>query len=226
MKNKLLYLIVMAALLFAGSCAKDNKDAPDATIKGKVVYNNQPLGLRSNGVQLELWQDGYQLRIKIPVHISHDGSFSASVFDGNYKLTLLRGNGPWADKADTINVVVKGSTNVDVPVDPYFIIKNASFTKTGTSIQGNFNIQRVNTSKALELVRIYIGQTIITDQNNNAATAQKLAAAIPDISQPIVLNATIPAGLATKDYVYVRIGVKAVGVAELLYSEPVQLMIK
>jgi hypothetical protein len=75
-------------------------------------------------------------------------------------------------------------------------------------------------------VRIYIGPTNITDQNNNAGTAQKAASAITDINQPITLSIPIPASLAAKDYVFVRVGVKTVGVAELLYSKPQQVMLK
>jgi hypothetical protein len=225
MKSKLFYLLLIPASVLS-SCKKDNKKAPDSTISGRVIYNNQPLGVRSNGVQLELWQYGYQLFSKIPVHVDQDGTFSAKVFDGNYKLTLLRGNGPWADNTDSINVVVSGHSNVDVPVDPFFIITDESFTRNGNTIDASFKLKQVNTSKALELVRIYIGQTLITDQNNNAANAQKLAAAITDLSQPVTLNATIPASLAGKDYVFVRVGVKTIGVGELLYSKPQQISIK
>lgn len=190
------------------------------------MYDKQPLGVRSNGVQLELWQYGYQLFSKIPVYIDQDGTFSAKVFDGNYKLTILRGNGPWVDKMDSIDVKVSGAANVDVPVDPYFIIKNEKFERTGTMITATFNLQRVNTGKALELVRIYIGQTNITDQVNNATNVQKAASAITDLNQPVTVSATIPASLSVKDYVFARVGVKAVGVAELLYSQPQIITLK
>jgi hypothetical protein len=225
MNHKILFVVAILTTAL-GSCKKDNKSAPSATISGRIVYNNQVLGVRSNGVQLELWQYGYQLFSKIPVYVNQDGTFSAKVFNGNYKLTLLRGNGPWADKTDSINVAVNGQVNVDVPVDPYFIITNETFQRTGNTITATFKVQQVNTSKALELVRLYIGQTTITDQNNNAANAQKAAAAIPDLSQPVTVTATIPASLASKNYVFVRVGVKAVGVGELLYSKPQEISVK
>ena len=190
------------------------------------MYGKQPLSLRSNGVQLELWQHGYQLFSKIPVYVNQDGTFSAKVFDGNYKLTLLKGNGPWADQTDSIDVTVKGSNQVDVPVNPYFTINNETFQKNGTTITATFNLQKVDTSRALDLARIYIGQTLITDQNNNAANAQKTASEITDLSQPVTLSLDVPASLAAKDYVYVRVGVKAAGVAELLYSPPQMITLK
>lgn len=224
MKSKLLFSLIVAIVL--ASCKKDNLKEPKSTISGQIVFNKQPLSVRSNGVQLELWQHGFQLFSKIPVYVDQDGTFSAKVFDGNYKLTLLKGNGPWADKTDTMDVVVNGSAIVDISVEPYFIIGSETFQKSGTNINATVNLQRVNTTKALELVRIYVGQTTFTDQNNNAGTAQKAAAAIPDLSQPVALSVPIPASLVAKDYVFVRVGVKTVGVAELLYSKPQMISLK
>src|ERR1044071_204279 len=227
MKNKFLSAITLLALVsILFGCKKDNYDPPGSKLSGRVVYQNQPVGVRSNGVQLELWQSGFQLFTKIAVYIAQDGTFSASLFDGDYKLTRLKGNGPWADNTDTINVQVRGNTTVDVPVDPYFITKSETFTKRGSNINASVTLQRVNTTRNLELVRLYIGQTIITDQNNNAAINEKLASAITDITQPITLSAAIPSGLAGKDYVYARVGVKTAGVAELLYSQPQKVALK
>ena len=225
MKHNTLLFFIVAAALFAG-CKKDNKEEPKSFIQGRVVYQNQPVGVRSSGVQLELWQKGYPLYTKIPVYIAQDGSFSASVFNGNYKLTRLKGNGPWADNTDTIDVQVNGTANVDVPVDPYFIIKNETFQKSGTTVTATFNLQRVNTTKNLELVRIYLGKTIITDQINNDNIGTKLAAAITDLTQPVTVSVTIPASLTGVDYAYARVGVKTVGVTELLYSQPQKIQLQ
>jgi hypothetical protein len=224
MKSKLLFPILILSAVLMG-CKKDNKDEPTSVIRGSIKFDNKALGVRSNGVQLELWQYGYQLFSKIPVYLDQDGTFSASVFNGNYKLTLLRGNGPWADKTDSIDVKVSGTADVDVTVDPYFIIKNEKYERSGSTITATLNLQRVNTSKALELVRVYIGQTLLTDQNINIANAQKAAAAIPDINQPVTVTVTVPASF-TKEYAFMRVGVKAVGVAELLYSQPQMISLK
>jgi hypothetical protein len=222
MKKTILPLVLILSLVL-GSCKKDNREPPKSTISGKVMYNKVPLGVRSGGVELELWQYGYQLRNKIPVYLNQDGSFSVKVFDGDYKMTMVRDNGPWANKTDSIDVKVNGSANVDVNVDPYFIISNATYQRSGTSVTATVSLQRVNTSKALEEVRLYIGQTNVTDANNNAASASKAGSTITDITQPITLTATVPASLSTKDYVFVRVGVKTAGVAERIYSAPVQL---
>jgi hypothetical protein len=225
MKRTISSYIVCAALLVLAACTKDNYKAPSSQLTGKVVYQGEAIGVRSNGVQLELWQRGFQLFTKIPVYIDQDGSFDATLFDGNYKLVRLKGNGPWVDNTDTIDVTVKGNTVVDVPVVPYFIIKSATFQKSGNDVTATFTVQAVNTTRTLELVRIYIGQTLITDQNNNAANAQKLAVDVT-LGQPVTVTATIPASLLTKEYVYARVGVKTNGIAELIYSAPQKLGLK
>jgi hypothetical protein len=226
MKRQFLSIITILLVVLMAGCKKDNFKEPTSMLQGRVVFQNQALGLRSDGVQLELWQPGYQLFTKIQVFVAQDGTFSASLFDGNYKLTRLRGNGPWADNTDTINVTVRGNTMVDVPVDPFFILKNETFQKSGTNVAGTVNLQQVNTSRNLEYVRIYLGQTIITDQTNNLATATVNASAITDLSQPVNLSVAIPASLASKDYAFVRIGVKTAGVAELLYTQPRKIQLK
>lgn len=221
--NNYLYGLLSIAVIMVTGCEKDNYEEPTSMLTGRVVYQGEPLGLRSGGVELELWQHGYDLFSKIPVHVDQDGSFSARLFDGDYKLVLLRGNGPWADNTDSLDVSVKGSTTVDVPVDPYFVITNRSFQRNGDQLTATVSIEQVNTSRSLERVRLYLGQTLIVDQNNSAGTAEVLAADITDLSQPITLTANIPAALAGKGYLFARIGVKANGVAEYVYSHPEQI---
>lgn len=217
-------LLVLAASLTG--CSKDNYDAPESKLTGRIVYQGKTLGLRSDGVQLELWQHGYTFFSKIPIFVNQDGTFSASVFDGDYKLVRLRGNGPWADNTDSIDVKVSGGAAVDVPVDPYFIISNETFQRTGTtSVSVSVNIQQVNTTRTLEKVKLYIGQTMILDDNNNAASGEKPAADIT-LSQPVSITVNIPSSLASKDYVYARAAVKTNGVGEYLYTQPIKVPLK
>lgn len=220
MKSKILVVCILALSILAG-CKKDNKEAPGARITGRVVYNGQPINVRTNGVQLELWQSGYQLFTKIPVYVNQDGTFSAAVFDGAYKLTRLKGNGPWVDNTDTISVQVKGSSSIDVPVTPYFIIKNESFQRNGSTLTATCKVDQIVASKAIERATFYIGATQFVDATNNADKADLTGTALSDLSQPLSFSRAVPAALASKDYVFVRIGVKAMGVSELIYT-PVQ----
>jgi len=226
MRKIFLATMSLALFILVAGCKKDNYDPPQSQLTGRIVFQGQTVGVRSNGVQLELWQPGFQLYTKIPVYVAQDGTFSAMLFDGDYKLTRLKGNGPWADNTDTIQVQVRGATSVDVPVDAYFIVKGETIQKSGSNITTTFSLQRGNTSKNLEDVRLYLGRTNIIDPNNNDAVVTKAASAITDITQPISLSVAIPASLADKDYVFARVGVKTAGVAELAFSIPQKIALK
>lgn len=213
--------MLVASVMFT-SCEKDNFEAPKSKLTGRIVYNGEAIGLRSDGVQLELWQHGYDLFNKIPVFVAQDGSFSAEIFDGNYKLTLVRGNGPWAENTDSLDVNVSGSTVIDVPVDPYFIIDNSSFQPAGDMVNATVEISHINTGRDLDRVKIYLGETIIVDDILNVSSAEKLAADV-DVDQTISLSANIPQSLRNKGYAFARVGVKTVGVAEFVYSQPIRI---
>jgi len=229
MKTKLITCIpalLLALMAGLAGCEKDNRTEPKSVLKGRVVFEGQPVGLRSNGVQLELWQYGYQLFTKIPVHIAQDGTFSASLFDGNYKLVRLRGNGPWTDNTDSIDIELRGSKEIDVPVNPYFVLKNDAYSKGEGKVSATFNVQQVAAGRTLERVNLYLGTTTIVDPSNNVATAQEVAANITDLTKPVTLTATIPAALASREYIYARVGVKTSGVGEMLFGMPQKIMLK
>ena len=225
MKRYVFVFVITAVVLLFTGCAKDNYEPPKAVLNGRVVYQGQPVGVRSNGVQLELWQRGFQVFSKIPVYVAQDGSFSASLFDGDYKLVQLRGNGPWVDKADSIDVQVKGTTTIDMPVTPYFTISNATFQKSGNDITASGKVNQVSTN-AIERVSLYIGTTNIVDVTNNSARLDRTGAAIADLSQPLALSVALPAALLTREYVYARLGVKTSGIGEMIYTEPAKVMLR
>ncbi|MBO0948688.1 DUF3823 domain-containing protein [Fibrella forsythiae] len=218
---KAILFSLLAGTVLLASCAKDNYEPPKSTLTGRVIYDNQPVGVRTNGVQLELWQKGYQLFTKIPVIVSQEGTFSAALFDGDYKLVRLRGNGPWVDNTDTINVSVRGAATIDVPVQPFFVIRNPSIQRSGTSLTGSLTVGQVVTGRAIERVTMYVGTTQFVDVTNNVGSANVATAALADLSKPLPLSLTLPAAVSSRPYFYARIGVKTVGVAELIYS-PVQ----
>ena len=225
MKNYIYLLFAASVLMFAG-CTYDNYTAPSSSLSGTVGYQGVGIGVRSNTCQLELWQHGYQLFTKIAVNIQQDGTYKALLFDGNYNLTYLYNVGPWVAKKDTVPVVVKGNTVVDFPVEPYFFIKSSSFVKSGTNIVGTLTLQQVNTTVALQQVYIYLNTGTILDGTLNMANATVLAAAITDKTAPVTITVAIPATLATKPYLYARVGVKMTGVTELAYGAPQQVTLQ
>lgn len=212
-------LLLVGAFLLTG-CELDNVDPPSSTLSGRVVYQDQPVGVRTNGVQLELWQRGYQLFTKIPVFVDQDGTFSATLFDGNYKLVRLRDSGPWVNSTDSIDVQVKGNTVVDVPVQPYFVVQNASFEKSGNVINATCQVSQAMTGRNIESVTLFLNSTQFVDTNNNLiGQTNKTGTALANLSQPLAFSFTLPANV--RNFCYARIGVKTQGVVELFYS-PVQ----
>ncbi|REA57174.1 hypothetical protein DSL64_24630 [Dyadobacter luteus] len=221
---KVLYRSIWLLFFIAlWSCEKDNYTPPASTLTGSVVFNNQPVGLRSNGVQLELWQPGFPLRTKIPVHVDQDGSFSASVFDGNYRLSFVGGNGPWVVSRDSIVVNVNGNTTVDVPVKPYYVISNEAVTNEAGKLASTFNLGKIDDSRALQFVGLYIGTTAVLDNINNRQKVEIQAANITSLTAPVKIDATLSAALASREYVFARIGVKTSGVNEMIFSPVVKV---
>jgi hypothetical protein len=234
-------LILILPSLLLGGCdnmfALDNYVEPNAMLTGEVVYQGQKVGVRSNGVQLELWQPGseFQLNTKIPVHIDQDGSFSAAVFDGNYEINLLGGNGPWLDNPTRIPVVVRGNTMIQVPVTPFYTINNINITYNaglnapGGVIQASVDLGQINTSRAVEFVGLYVGTTAIVDRTNSVVRQERTRAQIPNLSAPITFSLNLPPNIHVtpsperRDQVSVRIGVKTVGVAEMIFSQVIQV---
>ena len=208
------------ASLFLASCEYDNFDAPEVTLSGKKVYNGQAMSVRNSGTQLELWQDGYPLKAYIPVYIDQNGNFSAKLFDGEYKV-VRRPDAPWLQQAtDTIRVSVRGNTNVDIPVTPYFTISNYTFQKSGNNINSRFVVNRVVPTANLEFVRLYLGKSVLTDQVQREV---RIDAALNTVvlGQPTDLTAELPDNLKNLDFVYARVGVKSTAAGEYIYT-PIQ----
>src|SRR5690606_11998145 len=189
MTHYIKFFIPLIALSFA-SCEIDNYEPPTSMLTGTVVYDGKPIGVRSGGVQLELWQPGYALNTKIPVNIDQNGRFSASLFDGTYKLTFLAGNGPWAVSTDTIVVNLSGSADITVPAEPYYTITDEAVTRNGENIDASFRVLAVDGSRALESVGLYLGTTTVLDNINNSSKVELPAADISDesVNLAITLN--------------------------------------
>ncbi|MHA6250272.1 DUF3823 domain-containing protein [Pontibacter sp. CAU 1760] len=217
MKFRLITFLIAMVVVLSG-CEYDNHEPPKTMLTGQVVYQDQAIGVRSSGVQLELWQPGYPVLQKIPVYVDQEGTFSAMVFDGNYKLTRLRGNGPWVDNTDTINVQVKGNTIIDVPVQPFYLIKNAVFQKNGNAITTTLNVEKLVPNAKIERVTYYLGSTTIVDANNFVAVTDIWWPSEEAIAGPLSLSLEAPARLSSKGYAFARVGVKIAGVAEMIYS--------
>lgn len=214
MKTRILLLSISIILYLVTGCEEDNYETPGSLLKGLVVYNDEPVGVRSNEVQLELWQHGYANFEKIPVYINQDGTFSASLFDGKYKLVRLAG-APWEANTDTIDVNVNGETNVDVTVVPFFNVENVSFQHSGNEVTVTFTVNQVSSQGMLSRVRLFLGENYLTDNGYNIASAN-LAASEIILGSPTMITLEIPD--TDVNIIYARVGVETNGVGQLLYS--------
>ena len=225
MKMKFLSLLVAFTSLLVVGCEYDNFEAPKSTLSGRVVYEGKAIGVRNNGPQLELWQDGYPLRSKINVYFDQDGTFSASLFDGTYKLVRM-GDSPWLQQAtDTIIVQVKGNTAVDVPVTPYFTVTNESFQKNNNNITANFTVNRIVGTANLGAVCLYLGKSILTDQVRQELLVDANLANVTFGQQTSIVG-VLPDKLKNLDYVYARIGVKSTLSGEYYYTAIQKIALK
>jgi len=222
MKN-IFKFIPLAALAIMASCGLDNYDEPESTLLGQVVYNGEPVQVRGTGeaVRLYLYQDGYELHDPITVYVGQDGSFSAKLFDGEYKMTTISGNGPWENSTDTTVIKLKGSTSVTLNVTPFFTISGANISISGNTLNASLTINQVVSSATLEKVYLILSKTQFVDEVNNIFRA--------DITDVKVGSNTLSADLsgssdvANAKYIFGRIGVKTSGREQAIWSSVVQL---
>ena len=161
MRKIYIFIIIICCLLTANSCSYDNFDEPKSMLTGKAIYNGEPVSVRSGSSEFALFQDGYALHGSIPVYIAQDGSYSVNLFNGDYKLVRV-GNAPWERPSnDTIRITVKGNTIQDIPVTPYFFIKDVSFTKSNNKIVAKFTVNKVIANANMEDVSLYLGKVQI-----------------------------------------------------------------
>ncbi|MCD8177821.1 MAG: DUF3823 domain-containing protein [Tannerellaceae bacterium] len=163
---KSIFSLFLLLVLLTG-CGKDNYDAPDSLLTGRVVYKGEPIQVRGSDerVRLQLYQDGYDYRTPIEVFVTQDGSFSALLFDGEYKMVTRDNNGPWVNSRDTTLVTVKGNTHVDMEVTPYFTISNADITLANNVITAKFDITRIVDTAEMDRVILLAGQTAFIDDD-------------------------------------------------------------
>jgi len=225
MRTKILYLLALVGLIFT-SCEHDNYDEPNAILSGKVVYNGNPVGVRTDAARFELWQEGYVDKLKIDVNIAHDGTYSASLFNGQYKLVRSAG-APWmAQQSDTVYVEVKGNTIKDIDVTPYMVIGNESIQKgTGNTVQVKFTVNRAVDGSILEEVKLFFSRDLLLDNNLNDGSAAMDVSTIT-LGSETILVAQIPDALISESYIFVKLGVRADKSSEFCYTQVQKLQLK
>jgi len=218
MKTKYLYLLGLLLLGGFVSCELDNYDEPEALLEGRVVYEGQPLSVRTNSAEFELWQDGYALNEFIPVYIAQDGTYSASLFNGEYKL-VRKGGDPWLPQLnDTIVIQVNGKTQQDVSVTPYFTISNENINISNNTLTATFDANKIVESSNLQEAVIVLGKRFLVDENIWDAISRFDADEI-SLDGESTLEMQIPEELRGLEYLFVRIGLKSNSTNEYIYTQ-------
>lgn len=218
MKNLINILCVFIITLT--SCGYDNYDPPGSQLSGKFVYEGTQVGVRHDVDALQLYEPGWQNFAPINVHVNQDGTFSALLFDGDYKLVMTHGNAPWVDHSDTIDIQMRGSQSIEVEVIPFFMIRNENIKLEGSNTAtATFKLEQIVESRQLQYVSLYIGETQFVD--NRFKLKEERLNTVEDFNEPITLSVDL-SGL-NKNLVFARIGVKTEGSSELLFSQVKQI---
>ncbi|PPL00943.1 Protein of unknown function [Parapedobacter indicus] len=221
---KKIWIVLLPLALMAGGCGFDNYDEPQSKLFGRVTYNGEALGVRGTGeaVQLQLYQDGYELRNPIPVYVAQDGTFEATLFDGEYKLVTRDNNGPWVNDRDTTVVDLRGTTNVDIEVTPYFTLSDVSLALNGNALSASFQIDQVVEDGAVDYAMILVSKTAFVDdvvyivrEDLSDPEAGTTITQSVDLSGNGDFNAGAP--------LFARVGVRPVGKDQAIYSQVVKL---
>ena len=222
--RKYVNMLLLPAIVAVSSCGLDNYDAPESKLNGRVVYNGEPVGVRGTGeaIQLQLYQDGYELRSPIPVYVGQDGTFEAKLFDGEYKLVTRDNNGPWVNDRDTTVVTVNGTANVDIEVTPFYTLSNVQLSLSGSSVDASFQIDEVAGGREIDYVMILVSKTSFVDDVSYTARVDiQDPAAGSTIAEALDLanNADFTAGKP----LFARVGLRPVGKDQAIYSQVVRL---
>lgn len=162
------FSIISLLILFSG-CGKDNYDEPESTLTGKITYNGEAINVRGTDerVRLQLYQDGYDKHDPIEVFVGQEGTFSAKLFNGQYKMVTRNNNGPWVNTRDTTLITVKGSTTIEFKVTPYFTISNAEISLSGNTMNASLTINRIVPTAEVDRVILLLNSTTFVDDGFN-----------------------------------------------------------
>ncbi|QEC80208.1 DUF3823 domain-containing protein [Mucilaginibacter ginsenosidivorax] len=223
--------IIIALLLTATGCKKDNYAAPSATFNGRLTYKGDPVNVEYNQVPFNLYQSGFGKIAPIVGTFDQEGNYSTLLFNGNYKFTIPANQGPFmwkelsAGKRDTIAVTISGNKTMDIEVMPYYMVRNAKITAASKTVTAAFNIEKVITdanAKGIDRVNLYINKTQFVSGGDQIASTQLNGSDITSLSN-ISMSVGIPSLSPTQNYVFARVGIKISGVEDMVFSPLVKV---
>ncbi|TWR24953.1 DUF3823 domain-containing protein [Mucilaginibacter achroorhodeus] len=232
MKYKYSFIILFAIMWAITACKKDTYDAPSVTLKGRLVYNGEPINVEFNQVPFQLYQPGFGKTGAIVGTFGQDGSYSTLLFSGNYKMIIPNGQGPFrwnenqtTSQRDTLAVNVSGDQTLDINVTPYYLINNSQITAANNIVTAKFDISKVITdanARDIERVTLFINKTQFVSGGDNVVQTSIEGSAITGL-QNLSITTAIPALTPTQNYVFARVGLKIAGLEDLIFSPLVKV---
>lgn len=230
MRNSFRYLYVLAFASAIFSCKKDNYAEPGSLLSGRLVYQGDSIGLEKNAVHFQIYQYGFGKvgPVSTDETFAQNGSYSAILFDGDYKVIVPNGEGPFiwkktaAGDPDSVSVTVKGNQTVDLEVTPYYMIRSPQITAVGTdSINATCMTDKIITdsinAKDIEYVALYVNKTQFVAGSTSIASYTVPGSAITNMNNTL-LGVHIPALVPAQSYLFARIGLKIANVEDLIFS--------
>lgn len=230
MKIKFIPIVLSMICVGALSCKKDNYEEPKSMLTGKFHYKGEAIQVQYDQVPFEVYQYGFGKVGPITETIAPEGNYSHLLFDGDYKLVVRAGQGPFywpqsSGKSDSIPITVKGNTVRDIEVEPYYMIRTPQLTYASGMITGKFKIEKIITdsrAKAIETATVFINKTQFVSGNDNIARTNVAGSAIADPNN-VSLSVAVPTLSPVQNYVFARIGVKTAGVEDWIFSPVVKI---
>ncbi|MDR8392950.1 DUF3823 domain-containing protein [Aliifodinibius sp. S!AR15-10] len=234
--STIIFGAVLVTVAGCGLTEFDNYDKPKSTLTGAVVHDGDTLQLRSGAVELEIWEDGYTDYEKIPVEVGQDGTFSSSLFEGQYKMTQLVGDGPWVTNTDTTEFELSGSKDMQFEVEPFYKVASSDIRLDGSEIVADFTLEEVNDSRNITWVTLFIGTGRFTSIQQNSFFWNQISET-GDPQNPYQIDengantyspplSALPEDLANREYVFARIAVEIDGKEDALYSKVHKIMLQ
>ncbi|MDQ6843407.1 MAG: DUF3823 domain-containing protein [Bacteroidota bacterium] len=227
MKNSLRYILISMVALSFFACKKDNYSEPGTFLTGSLMYKGDSVQVERNQVPYQIYQYGFGKVGAINGTFEQDGSYSQVLYDGNYKLIIPNGQGPFlwnqtsSGAPDSLAITLKGNQSVNLEVTPYYMVRNTKISVAGGVVSATFKAEQIITdptmAKSIERVSLYINKTQFVSGGDNIALMDLAGTSITDPNN-ISLSVTIPALVPTQKYVFARVGIKITNVEDMIFS--------
>lgn len=229
MKSILRYIVLPALVFSLYSCKKDNYAPPGTLLTGAIMYKGDSINVERNQVPYQLYQYGFGKTGQIGGNTTFEqnGSFSQVLYNGNYKLIIPNGQGPFIWKQDSsgnpdsLAITLNGNQTVDLQVTPYYMIRNTQISANAGTVTATFKVEKIITDSALakniERVSLYVNKTQFVSGGDNIAVQDMAGSDITDPNN-ITLHVTVPSINPVQNYIFARVGVKIANVEDMIFS--------